>query len=40
MKYVVITPLFKRRDKSKISNYRPISPLSSFSKVLEKVMYN
>jgi hypothetical protein len=32
--------LFKRGDKSKISNYRPISILSSISKVLEKVMYN
>jgi len=32
--------LFKKSDKSKISNYRPISILSSFSKILEKVMYN
>ena len=32
--------MFKRGDKSKISNYRPISILSSISKVLEKVMYN
>jgi len=27
-------------DKSKISNYIPMTILSSFSKVLEKVMYN
>jgi hypothetical protein len=40
MKYAVVKPLFKKGDKSKISNYRPISILSSFSKVLEKVMYN
>jgi hypothetical protein len=32
--------LFKKGGKSNISNYRPISILSSFSKVLEKVMYN
>jgi fructose-1,6-bisphosphatase/inositol monophosphatase family enzyme len=40
LKYVVVKPLFKKCDKSKIFNYRPISILSSFSKVLEKVMYN
>jgi hypothetical protein len=32
--------LFKKGDKSKIFNYTPISILSSFSKVLAKVMYN
>jgi hypothetical protein len=37
LKYAVVKPLF---DKSKIFNYRPISILSSFSKVLEKVMHN
>jgi fructose-1,6-bisphosphatase/inositol monophosphatase family enzyme len=36
----LVKPFFKKGDKSKISNYRPISILSSFSKVLEKVMYN
>jgi fructose-1,6-bisphosphatase/inositol monophosphatase family enzyme len=40
LKYAVVKPLFKKDDKSKICNYRPISILSSFSKVLEKVMYN
>jgi hypothetical protein len=40
MKYAVVTCLFKKGDKHEISNYRPISILSSFSKVLEKVMYN
>ena len=40
LKYAVVKPLFKKGDKSKISSYRPISILSSFSKVLEKVMYN
>ena len=40
MKYAVVKPLFKKGDKSKIFNYRPISILSSFSKVLEEVMYN
>jgi len=40
LKYAIVKPLFKKGDKSKISNYRPMSILSSFSKVLEKVMYN
>jgi hypothetical protein len=39
-KTVVVKPLFKKGDKSNISNYRPISLLSSFSKVLEKLMYS
>jgi len=38
--YAVVKHLFEKGDKSKISNYRPISILSSFSKVFEKVMYN
>ena len=33
-------PLFKVRDPSDISNYRPISVLHCFSKILERIMYN
>jgi hypothetical protein len=32
--------LFKKGDKLNISNYRPISLLTAFSKVLEKAVYN
>jgi len=39
MKYAVVKSLLKKGDKSKTSNYRPISILSSFS-ILEKVMFN
>ena len=39
LKYSEIKPLFKKGDKLNISNYRPISNLTSFSKVLEKAMY-
>jgi retron-type reverse transcriptase len=36
--YSEIKPLFKEGDKSDISNYRPISLLTSFSKILERAM--
>jgi len=39
LKYSEIKPLFKKGDKHNISNYRPISMLTSFSKVLEKAVY-
>jgi hypothetical protein len=39
LKYSEINPLFKKGDKHNISNYRPISILTSFSKVLEKAVY-
>ena len=35
-----VVPLFKIGDKSLFSNYRPISVLPSFYKVLEKLVYN
>ena len=39
LKYAIVKPLFKNGDKSDVSNYRPISLLPAFSKVLEKVTY-
>jgi hypothetical protein len=39
MKYSIVKPLFKKGDKRNISNYRPISLLISFSKILEKIIY-
>lgn len=35
-----IIPIHKKGSKSKIDNYRPISILNIFSKILEKVVYN
>ena len=40
MKLAKIKPLFKKGDRQDIQNYRPISILSAFSKILEKLMYN
>ena len=34
-----ITPVHKADDKLQVTNYRPISVLPVFSKVLEKLMY-
>ena len=37
MKIARIIPLFKSGDKQNVSNYRPISLLPQFSKILEKI---
>ena len=39
LKVAKVIPVYKFGNKSNISNYRPISGLSFFSKVFEKVMY-
>ena len=38
LKYAIVRPLFKKGNKNDISNYRPISILTSFLKIFEKVM--
>ena len=40
LKIVKVVPLHKKDDKMKLDNYRPISLLSSISKVFEKVVFN
>ena len=34
-----IVPVFKNGSRKKVANYRPVSLLSSFSKILEKIVY-
>ena len=40
LKVAKVTPIFKKGEKSSISNYRPLSVLPCFSKILEQIMYN
>ena len=40
MKVAKVISIFKNGEKSSISNYRPISVLPCFSKILEQIMYN
>ena len=40
LKIARVCPIFKAGDKSDVANYHPISILTSFSKIFEKVMYN
>ena len=40
IKIARVTPLFKKGSNLDLGNYRPISALPCFSKVIEKIMYN
>ena len=40
LKIALICPIFKKNDKTKCVNYRPISLLSNIGKLLERIMYN
>lgn len=37
-KVAVVKPLFKQGDKTEVTNYRPISLITSFTKIFEKVL--
>ena len=39
-KLAIITPLFKKSDKSNVENYRPISLTSIACKLLEHIIYS
>ena len=40
MKIAKVIPILKKDDSTLLSNYRPVSILSSFSKILERIVYN
>jgi len=40
MKIAKVVPIYKSSDRSLLKNYRPISLLPAFSKLLERTMYN
>ena len=40
LKIVKVIPVFKADDVNELGNYRPISVLPCFSKILERIMYN
>ena len=40
LKQALVIPVYKKGDETQIENYRPISLLSCFSKIFEKVMSN
>ena len=40
LKLGIITPVYKKRQKDKIENYRPISALPIFGKIFEKLLYS
>jgi hypothetical protein len=39
LKYAIIKPLYKNGDTCEVSNYRPVSLLTSFSKIFETKIY-
>ena len=40
LKIARVTPIFKKGNNTLVANYRPISVLPCFSKLLERIMYN
>jgi hypothetical protein len=40
LKFSVEKPIYKFRDRFNIANFRPVSLLTSFSKVFEKIIYS
>ena len=39
LKMARVTPLYKKKSKLEVGNYRPVSVLSTCSKILEKAVY-
>ena len=39
LRFAEVKPLFKKGASTDFSNYRPVSLLTSFSKIIEKIIY-
>jgi len=39
LKFAEVKPLFKKGASTEFFNYRPVSLLTSFSKIIEKIIY-
>ena len=39
LKIAKVVPIIKKGERDKITNYRPISLLSQFNKIFEKLLY-
>ena len=39
LKVSIVTPIYRANDNKQLTNHRPISVLTCFSKILEKLMY-
>ena len=40
LKLADVTPIFKKKDKTFVENYRPVSVLPTVSKIFERIMKN
>ena len=40
LKYAIVKPIYKKGNRQDISNYRPIPLLTTFSKILERLIFN
>jgi len=40
LKYATVKPVLEKGDKKNVANYRPISLLTSFSRVFEQIIYD
>jgi hypothetical protein len=39
LKYAIVKPIWKKENRENVTNYRPISLLTSFSKVFERIIW-